>query len=445
MNYLIYQFKVAILLSLFYGIYRILLKNSVQFRLNRFFILCSLFLSMIVPFIKINIADKQLLNYAQLLPEVIVGNIKMGSPFSSDVWINSFVLFTLVIFILLFIYQFVKLFIFINSSQKKFNKNYILVLTNGYEAFSFFRFIVLGKLIPMKDRKTIIQHEKLHIRYFHSIDIVIYDIFKLMQWFNPFLWLFGNSLKENHEFEVDRKLINQGVSMVRYQELLMNQLFQSGKIKFSSFNHNSLIKNRINMMKNSKGKSGKTRFLLATVLSLFIISVFAFRGETINENISMKSIIHSNGDVVENSGKSLQKDHATGLQKNNLQATLIVTPLKKDTVKKLDLKDVAYLQPEVAAQFQGKDINEFVSYVATNVKYPTDDAKKGLQGKVYIQFSIEKDGSIKTASVIRSSGHQSLDNEAVRVILSSPKWTPASDKGKVVKQIFTIPVVFSLK
>ena len=126
MNYLIYQFKVAILLSLFYGIYRILLKNSVQFRLNRFFILCSLFLSMIVPFIKINIADKQLLNYAQLLPEVIVGNIKMGSPFSSDVWINSFVLFTLVIFILLFIYQFVKLFIFINSSQKKFNKNYIL-------------------------------------------------------------------------------------------------------------------------------------------------------------------------------------------------------------------------------------------------------------------------------------------------------------------------------
>ncbi len=129
---------------------------------------------------------------------------------------------------------------------------------------------------------------------------------------------------------------------------------------------------------------------------------------------------------------------------SNLQQNSIVpvSAQPKDTIKKN--RDVAMLVLEKTATFNGKDLFAFSEYVAKNIKYPEVAVKNKLEGKVYIQFVVDVDGQVRDATVLRGASPL-LNEEAVRVVKSSPAWTPAQDKGVVVKQLFTLPVVFSLK
>jgi len=85
-----------------------------------------------------------------------------------------------------------------------------------------------------------------------------------------------------------------------------------------------------------------------------------------------------------------------------------------------------------------------MSYIARNVKYPTIALENGIQGRVVVQFCVEKDGSISN-TVATKSVNPYLDKEALRVVSSMPKWTPGKQKGKPVRVKYTLPVHFRLK
>ena len=85
-----------------------------------------------------------------------------------------------------------------------------------------------------------------------------------------------------------------------------------------------------------------------------------------------------------------------------------------------------------------------MKWLGKNINYPEDCKKAGIQGRVIIQFVVDKDGSIKNPKVARGV-HPSLDKEALRVISSSPKWKPGKQKGEAVKVRYTIPVLFKLQ
>lgn len=82
-------------------------------------------------------------------------------------------------------------------------------------------------------------------------------------------------------------------------------------------------------------------------------------------------------------------------------------------------------------------------WVAQNVKYPQIAVENGIEGKVYIQFVIEKDGSVSNITVVRGVDAM-IDKEAVRVISSMPKWQPGKQRGKAVRVSYTIPISFTL-
>ena len=102
------------------------------------------------------------------------------------------------------------------------------------------------------------------------------------------------------------------------------------------------------------------------------------------------------------------------------------------------------MAPEQPATFNGKGIEAFSNYVMTNVKYPQEAVTKNYSGKSFVQFIVEKDGKVTEVKIVRSSGYKALDEEAMRVVKSPPMWSPAKDKGQLVKQAFTLPVVFKL-
>ena len=87
---------------------------------------------------------------------------------------------------------------------------------------------------------------------------------------------------------------------------------------------------------------------------------------------------------------------------------------------------------------------ECMKYLSKNINYPEDCKKEGVQGRVIVQFVVDKDGSIKDPTIARGV-HPSLDKEALRVLSSMPNWKPGKQKGEAVKVRYTIPVMFKLQ
>jgi protein TonB len=107
-------------------------------------------------------------------------------------------------------------------------------------------------------------------------------------------------------------------------------------------------------------------------------------------------------------------------------------------------EEQVFIFVEEQASFQGGDVNTFRSWVEKNLVYPPVASENGIFGKVIVQFAVNSKGEVVDAKVLRSVD-PSLDKETIRVINMSPKWTPAKQGGRAVKQQFVIPVSFVLQ
>ncbi|MFT4600765.1 MAG: TonB family protein [Arenicella sp.] len=105
-------------------------------------------------------------------------------------------------------------------------------------------------------------------------------------------------------------------------------------------------------------------------------------------------------------------------------------------------KGMVFDMPEQMPEYPGGG-DALDQFVKSHIKYPADAKAVRAQGKVYIQFVVEKDGSI-TDVLIRKGAHKSLDAEAIRVVKLMPNWKPGSMRGKTVRVRYTLPITFSL-
>ena len=94
--------------------------------------------------------------------------------------------------------------------------------------------------------------------------------------------------------------------------------------------------------------------------------------------------------------------------------------------------------------FQGKGQDGFRNYIGENLNYPQIAAENGIQGRVFVQFVVNEDGTVSNATVVRGVD-PSLDREAIRVVMSSPKWNPGKQRGEPVRVSFTFPINFVLQ
>lgn len=112
--------------------------------------------------------------------------------------------------------------------------------------------------------------------------------------------------------------------------------------------------------------------------------------------------------------------------------------IQQDTVK----EEMIYDMPEIMPEFPG-GADALDEFLKNNIKYPQAAKEKGIQGKVYVQFVVEKDGSVTNVNV-RRSAHPLLDAEAVRAVKLMPNWKPGTMRGKKVRVRYTLPVSFML-
>ena len=106
-------------------------------------------------------------------------------------------------------------------------------------------------------------------------------------------------------------------------------------------------------------------------------------------------------------------------------------------------EEVFYIVEDMPTFNGGDPAPEFRKYIARNLRYPEIEAKKGISGRVIVQFAVNKSGQVVDAIIVRGVD-PALDKEAIRVVMSSPKWTPGKQRGKSVKVLFTFPINFVL-
>ena len=417
----------GISLTLFTMVYLLFLRKETFFVLNRIYLLASVFISILLPFIhfQVNSGMPSMMldevtvtasGYQNLLQTVFVYRTNLLSAFENSIQSIGLIRFIYIsgtaFFLFLFIYRLLQIgaLILNNESELK-NGIRIVKIDRDTTPFSYFNFVFINKNnVNGPGMKEMLAHELEHVRQGHSYDVMFLELITIIQWFNPFIWLLKRSIRENHEFLADHGVLKPEVSSAAYRMLLINSAFIQQPVIANNFNY-SLIKNRIKMI--TKIKSSKTAALklsMGVLVAASLLAIFAF----------------------DNEQNQVQNKKTTDKQAKTVA---------NDQQKSKQTEEQGFVEYEESATFQGGDIQEFRKWVQKNVIYPATAKAKGISGKVFVQYAINTTGEVVDVKVVRSA-NPLLDEEAVRVVKSSPKWEPAKQRGTIVKQQFTIPIAF---
>ena len=208
-------FKIIVCSSIFIAVYYLFMEKEKMYRFNRFYLLSSLLLSYVIPFITITIEAPE--TKAETNPPLIIEEAAQQINFIQPVqesfnWMN----------ILWAVYILITLFLLIKSilallkinrtkGEKRIYQNYNMVLTkDDVSPFSFWNTIYLGKSYIKNGTvdPRIFLHEKSHLDQKHSIDLIITELFRIFTWFNPIVFLYKKAIISNHEFLADESVLN---------------------------------------------------------------------------------------------------------------------------------------------------------------------------------------------------------------------------------------------
>lgn len=380
-------------------------------------------------------------------------------------------------------------------SPKEKREGYTAVFTGREQgSFSFFRYAFFpnGNVAP-----DIVRHEASHIGHRHSWDILFVEVMMVLQWFNPFIYLYKKELQSLHEYQADRDVVATGVDKRNYMMLILQQCTA---VDFSGIGNNfSLIltKKRIKMITKNEKAKGLWWRLLATlpVLAVLLVAntkVTAQEKKTVDKPITVEM---GQFEIYDDDGAPMQlKDtvfyaddgsyvkfetsdgfqpetgepckkltvtsyNADGTPCNNffiteterrgdtstysietfsISGSLFETLLDVATSK----EDTVYQIAEEMPKFPGGE-QAMMKFVAENINYPQEAKDKEIAGRVFVSFVVEKDGSVSNVKVVRGIGG-GCDEEAARVIKGMPKWKPGMQKGKPVRVNYMMPVFFKL-
>ena len=165
----------------------------------------------------------------------------------------------------------------IRMSEKKRYGNYILVIPRQpIASFSWGRYIVVSASDYSRQSEEVLLHEMMHLRNHHTLDLLFMQIFLLVHWFNPVIWLLKRELQEIHEFEADNGVINTGVDATKYQLLLVKKAVGTRLYSMANgFNHSKLKKRITMMLKERTNRWARLKLLLAVPVMAGALYVFA--------------------------------------------------------------------------------------------------------------------------------------------------------------------------
>lgn len=283
---------------------------------------------------------------------------------------------------------------------------YVYLSDSDVGPFSWMNRIHLSYNDWNNNKALILSHEKAHIAHRHSFDLIFAQLFVILQWFNPASWLLKREIQSVHEYQADAKVLREGFSLQSYQELIIEKAIGSKLCTLANNLNNCSTKKRIVMMiKKQTGPWARLKLLYVIPVSLLFGFTFA----------------------------STKASSLTSQLLNVSVSNVFSTQVAEDSVF-----SVVDKMPEFQGGMSG--LNQFLRQ---NISYPASCREENIQGRVMVEFIIEKDGSISNVAIVKSV-EERLDNEAKRVMSIMPDWTPGYNGDVPVRVKYTVPVNFKL-
>ena len=459
--FFVYILKSSVCLVVFYLFYRLLLSRETFHRFNRVALLSILLLSCLLPLVEVTVEEQTEVHQTMMtLEQWLMLADMMNTADATDLQVEEVTVTWIQVALLVYLagillfalrngYSLLKLGGLLKSGRKENLSKYIdggekvtlIVHDRDIAPFSWMKCIVISEKDLDENGREILIHELAHIQNRHSWDLLVADICIFFQWFNPASWLLKQELQNIHEYEADETVIEKGVDAKQYQLLLIKKAVGTRLYSMAnSFNHSKLKKRITMMLKEKSNPWAKLKYLY--ILPVAAIAVTAFARPEISETAEEISAVKVNDLTAIVEAKAIK----------STEESVQISTVSQDTVK------VNYVPTEVSRKLQGTAVFEVVEempefpggvdammeYLQKELRYPESAKEKGIQGRVTVQFIIDKEGNVTNSKVTRSVD-KDMDTEAIRLVKAMPKWKPGMQKGKAVAVKYTVPVVFRLE
>lgn len=473
--------------------YDLFLKKETFFQWNRIYLIGTFTLSLILPWIRIEalqaLVPNELIAYPSFLWQL--DEITLYSKNNSEGFFESIswehMVFGIGMLVMCCWFS-IKLFQILRLKHKgdvHYHKDYIkVVVPKSEKAFSFFRNIFLGQDIKQDKEQQIIAHELVHVRQLHTIDLLFFELMRIMFWFNPLVYVYQKRASELHEFIADSE-VSKGNKKEQYQ-LLLSDVFQTQNISFvNQFFKKSLIKKRIVMLQKEKsGKIYRLKYLLLLPVTIGIL-LYTSCEDVENEKGRIESSIRQDKNesfLVVNDLNNMSESEKNNQQRlidelTDLKSaqTLIVEDnsnsiklyIDEGEIKKMEVQKSSVEGKKTESKIDGNPTpfnivdevpifpgcenaedqkscfkEKIMEHITANFEYPEKAEEMGIQGNVNVLFTITKEGQV---TGIRMRGpHELLEEETRRIISKLPQMQPGKHQGKAVEVPFSIPISFRL-
>ncbi|HAT3993164.1 TPA: peptidase M56 BlaR1 [Elizabethkingia anophelis] len=471
-------------------IYKLVLADHKLFVFNRFFLLGAVVISLIVPFVQIDIAQENNLVTRTVnlyyIQEVIIGT----APQSSFNWykliVYSYIAIT-TFFIIRFILSILQIAhrIYKNENKTVDNIHYVL-LDNKQIPYCFLNYIFVPRedFINRNIESEILQHEQAHLFQKHTLDIIFIQLVLAFTWFNPFFWLIKQSITANHEFLADEHTLRLSKDIQHYRKLIISKTMAPYHNQFASNFNFLLTKKRFIMMTKQTSKN-KVRILKLSGAALLIaatafgISMNAKEKESITTSLTAKldeisdsalalaisksdttkqerkaiiskKIEELNADTAIKRAEIIKKYNKSGELKNSdfppappVPPTPPAAPPAPPTPPKAPISPDAYAKVDKEASFPD-GIESFRNLFTQNFDNSKVDGKGTI--KTTASYIIDKDGNVKNIVVV--GPNESFNTEVKRTIetiVTKKKWVPAQLNGQNIASLFRFPITMAFE
>lgn len=251
----IYIFKSVIWLTVFSVVYYLFLRNERFFILNRVYLVTGLLGSLLFPLVTIR--------YDVIIP-ILTGTAQFELPTISGVETTEeaavswqmilFAIFTIgaLYFLIRLTVQSFQVLRIIRQSDNEILGNIKVIKTDVFPtSFSFFSYVFVSPSTPETEKREIVTHEAEHIRQHHWFDLILAELLRIIQWFNPMAWIYSHFIRQNHEYLADQMALRKTEDPAIYKAVLLNQLLGGEVIRLGHLFSYSLNKKRFTMMKNT--------------------------------------------------------------------------------------------------------------------------------------------------------------------------------------------------
>jgi TonB family protein len=281
------------------------------------------------------------------------------------------------------------------SAYQQYNDLYLRKVRDLKGSFTFFHWIFLSEEIDenQQDYQAILKHEKAHASLGHTYDLLFFELFKVCFWWLPTSWLINKEIRKIHEYQADAYALK-WCHIDRYSSILISSTLKSNGLSLASSFHDGLILKRLNAMKQQAKNVSPWKLAALSVLCTLLLIVFA---------------------CTEDMDPQANEPTADG-----------------EVFSKVE---------EQPYPIGGMDV--FYQYIGQEMKYPLQARRMGIEGKVFVEFVVEKDGSLSQVKALKGIG-AGCDAEAVRVVQNAPHFNPGTQRGKPVRVKMTLPVIFKL-